>query len=487
MQTPLMAICSSSNLFFSSIHSTTTNSSYLKLISIYNLSNNPLLYSSPHSSSNYACVTVREEEDPLIGIETASFLDVKEERESEVEREHFWRNGVAIRRKRRRRRRINLLECMNIDDDDDYQNHKFLFSDKNSGKSRFMNPKEEAKFSWHLQERARIEAVRTEALAKMEEEEHELSSIQWANAAGISQKNLDRIIWNGKQSEKRITKSYLRLVVSVASSYQGKGLSLQDLTQEGSIGLLRGAIKFNPEKGYKLSTYAYWWIRQAITRAITKKSKIIRLPGSIHELVPKICEANAVLSRKLRRFPTYEEIAEEIDANASSVRLAIERNKSPISLDQASTSRGSMSLQVLSIQFRKISSHFFTSGTLMISYSGGARIGPPIPQPRIFFFVNSSFYDVLQAIIPGPDEMTPEAMVKKEALKPEIEKLLEPLCDREAHVLRLHYGLNGGAPRSFEEIGKLLELSRERVRQINSSALSKLREIVEIDDLKYFI
>ncbi|EYU27026.1 hypothetical protein MIMGU_mgv1a021187mg [Erythranthe guttata] len=355
-----MAICSSSNLFFSSIHSTTTNSSYLKLISIYNLSNNPLLYSSPHSSSNYACVTVREEEDPLIGIETASFLDVKEERESEVEREHFWRNGVAIRRKRRRRRRINLLECMNIDDDDDYQNHKFLFSDKNSGKSRFMNPKEEAKFSWHLQ-------------------------------------------------------------------------------------------------------------------------------GSIHELVPKICEANAVLSRKLRRFPTYEEIAEEIDANASSVRLAIERNKSPISLDQASTSRGSMSLQVLSIQFRKISSHFFTSGTLMISYSGGARIGPPIPQPRIFFFVNSSFYDVLQAIIPGPDEMTPEAMVKKEALKPEIEKLLEPLCDREAHVLRLHYGLNGGAPRSFEEIGKLLELSRERVRQINSSALSKLREIVEIDDLKYFI
>ncbi|KAL8061977.1 hypothetical protein ABFX02_02G117600 [Erythranthe guttata] len=442
MQTPLMAICSSSNLFFSSIHSTTTtNSSYLKLISIYNLSNNPLLYSSPHSSSNYACVTVQEEEDPLIAprgarIETASFLDVKEERESEVEREHFWRNGVAIRRKRRRRRRINLLECMNNDDYDDYQNHKFLFSDKNSGKSRFMNPKEEAKFSWHLQERARIEAVRTEAIANMEEEERELSSDQWAKAAGISQKNLDRIIWNGKQSEKRITKSYLRLVVSVASSYQGKGLSLQDLTQEGSIGLLRGAIKFNPEKGYKLSTYAYWWIRQAITRAITKKSKIIRLPGSIHELVPKICEANAVLSRKLRRFPTYEEIAEEIDANASSVRLAIERNKSPISLDQASTSRGSMSLQ---------------------------------------------------AIIPGPDEMTPEAMVKKEALKPEIEKLLEPLCDREAHVLRLHYGLNGGAPRSFEEIGKLLELSRERVRQINSSALSKLREMVEIDDLKYFI
>ncbi|KAL7158057.1 hypothetical protein ABFS83_02G117700 [Erythranthe nasuta] len=448
MQTPLMAICSSSNhsppfpnFSFSTTTTTNTNSSYLKLISIYNLSNNPLLFSSPHSSSNYACVTVREEEeDPLIvpasaGIETASFLDVKE-RESEVEREHFWRNGVAIRRKRRRRRRINFLECMNSDDDDDYQNHKFLFSDKNSGKSRFMNPKEEAKFSWHLQERARIEAVRTEAIANMEEEEHELSSDQWAKAAGISQKNLDRIIWNGKQSEKRITKSYLRLVVSVASSYQGKGLSLQDLTQEGSIGLLRGAIKFNPEKGYKLSTYAYWWIRQAITRAITKKSKIIRLPGSIHELVPKICEANAVLSRKLRRFPTYEEIAEEIDANASSVRLAIERNKSPISLDQASTSRGSMSLQ---------------------------------------------------AIIPGPDEMTPEAMVKKEALKPEIEKLLEPLCDREAHVLRLHYGLNGGAPRSFEEIGKLLELSRERVRQINSSALSKLREMVEIDDLKYFI
>ncbi|KAH6759772.1 sigma factor 4 [Perilla frutescens var. hirtella] len=297
-----------------------------------------------------------------------------------------------------------------------------------------MTPKEEARFSWYLKERARVEAVRAGLLA--ETAGNEVSTMEWAKAAGISRRKLDRILWNGRESEKRITNCYHGLVVSIASSYLGKGLSLQDLTQEGSIGLLRGAIKFDPEKGYKLSTYAYWWIRQSITRAVANKSRIIRLPGSISELIPKICEASNGLSRKLGRFPVYEEIAEAIDVNAEAVRLAIERNRSPISLDQAMTSQGYMSLQ---------------------------------------------------DIIPGPDELTPEAMMKKEMQKPEIGKLLEALCEREARILRLHYGLNGESLWSFEEIGKLMKLSRERVRQINTVALSKLREANEIEDLSYFI
>ncbi|KAL0291431.1 UNVERIFIED_CONTAM: RNA polymerase sigma factor sigD, chloroplastic [Sesamum calycinum] len=354
-------------------------------------------------------------------------LDLKG-RENDAKRESFWCNEVAVRRKRRRKLRRTSDRMKNDEDG------KLVFVDKKGGKSRFMTPKEEARFSWYLKERARIEAVRTELLA--ETGRREVSSSQWAKAAGISQRNLDRILCNGRESEDRITSCYHRLVVSIASSYQGKGLSLQDLTQEGSIGLLRGAIKFNPERGYKLSTYAYWWIRQSITRAIANKSKIIRLPGSISELVPKICEANAALSRRLRRPPTYDEIAEAIDANSSAVRLAIERNRSPISLDQAITSQGCMSLQ---------------------------------------------------DIVAGPDEITPEAMVKQDQLKPEIQKLLKPLCDREAHILRLHYGLNGETPWSFEEIGRVLELSRERVRQINSAALLKIRETSKVEDLKHFI
>ncbi|KAL0429227.1 UNVERIFIED_CONTAM: RNA polymerase sigma factor sigD, chloroplastic [Sesamum radiatum] len=369
-------------------------------------------------------------------------LDLKGS-ENDAKRESFWSNEVAVRRKRRRKLRTS--ERMKKDEDG-----KLVFVDKKGGKSRFMTPKEEARFSWYLkdtnsleydlkQERARIEAVRTELLA--ETGRREVSSSQWAKAAGISQRNLDRILCNGRESEERITSCYHRLVVSIASSYQGKGLSLQDLTQEGSIGLLRGAIKFNPERGYKLSTYAYWWIRQSITRAIAHKSKIIRLPGSISELVPKICEANAALSRRLRRPPTYDEIAEAIDANSSAVRLAIERNRSPISLDQAITSQG----------------------------------------------IEELLHNVLQDIVAGPDEITPEAMVKKDQLKPEIQKLLKPLCDREAHILRLHYGLNGETPWSFEDIGRVLELSRERVRQINSAALLKIRQTSKVEDLKHFI
>ncbi|KAK4476358.1 hypothetical protein RD792_015507 [Penstemon davidsonii] len=266
---------------------------------------------------------------------------------------------------------------------------------------------------------------------------HELASNHWAKAAGISQHSLDRILCNGRESEEIIASSYKRLVISIASSYQGKGLSSRDLIQEGSIGLLRGAIKFNPEKGYKLSTYAYWWIRQAITKAIANKSRIIRLRGNLIASMPKICEANAILSRQLQRFPTYDEIAEAVGMETSVVRLAIERNRAPISLDQAITSHGCM---------------------------------------------------FLQDIIPGPDEITPEAMVKKDLMEPEIEKLLlTHLCDREAHVLRLHYGLYGNAPSSFEEIGKSLKLSRERVRQINSIALTKLQQTKGIDDLKYFV
>lgn len=297
-----------------------------------------------------------------------------------------------------------------------------------------MTPKEEARFSWYLKERARVEAVRRGLEAEMGG--NEVSSAEWAKAAGITRNKLDKILWNGRESEKRITSCYHGLVVSIASSYLGRGLTLQDLAQEGSIGLLRGAIKFDPEKGYKLSTYAYWWIRQSITRAVASKSKIIRLPGSINELMPRICEASNALSRELGRLPTHEEIAEAIDANAEAVRLASERNRSPISLDKAMTSQG---------------------------------------------------YMCLQDIIPGPDELTAEAMMKREVVRPEIRKLLEALCEREAHILRLHYGLNGEALWSFEEIGKLLKLSRERVRQINTAALSKLREASEREDLKYFI
>ncbi|KAL3380685.1 hypothetical protein AABB24_001044 [Solanum stoloniferum] len=270
-----------------------------------------------------------------------------------------------------------------------------------------------------------------------ETSEIDLSSKQLAKAAGMSTRRLDKLLINAKESQKKIIQCYRGLVVSVAASYQGKGLSLQDLIQEGSIGLLHGAKKFNPKKGYKLSTYAYWWIRQAISRAVANKSRVIRLPGSISELVPKICNANTELSRKLRRMPSYDEIAEALGMDVSTVRLVIERNRAPISIDQIETSQGYMSLQ---------------------------------------------------NIISGPEDTTPEENVKRQMMKQDLEKILHNvLCDREAKILKLHFGLNGDNPQSFEEIGRVLKLSRERIRQINCSALSKLRESSMLDNFKMYI
>lgn len=150
-------------------------------------------------------------------------------------------------------------------------------------------------------------------------------------------------------------------------------------------------------------------------------------------MVAKIAEARTVLSRRLRRLPTYDEIAEFIDVNVSTVRLVSERSRTPISVDQAVTSQGCMTLQ---------------------------------------------------EIIPGPDETTPQKMVKRQLMKQEVERALNTLCEREAYILRLYFGINGETPLSFEEIGRLMKLSRERVRQINSIALSKLRQTSVVDYLK---
>ncbi|KAL1564380.1 RNA polymerase sigma factor sigD, chloroplastic-like [Salvia divinorum] len=380
------------------------------------------------SPTNYTCAALQQ--DSIFLLPGTGFLQLAG---AATERQSKCDEAVITRKRRRRRKRRNALERIYYNDDDE-GDEIVLLPTKKAGKSRFMNPKEEARFSRFLKERARVEAVRRGLVA--EKGGDEISSNEWALAAGISRRKLDEILWNGRESENRITSCYHGLVVSIASSYLGRGLSLQDLSQEGSIGLLRGAIKFDPGKGYKLSTYAYWWIRQSITRAVASKSKIIRLPGSISELIPKICEASNELSRELARVPTYQEIAEAIDTNAGAVRLAIEGKRGPISLDQVMTSHGYMSLQ---------------------------------------------------DIIAGPEELSPEMMMKKEMVRVEIGKLMEELCEREAEILRLHYGLSGELLWSFEEIGRLLNLSRERVRQINTASLAKLRDGSQEDDLKYFI
>ncbi|XP_047166350.1 RNA polymerase sigma factor sigD, chloroplastic [Vigna umbellata] len=248
--------------------------------------------------------------------------------------------------------------------------------------------------------------------------------------------SLDKALCNERQTKERLAHDYRGLVTSIAAGYQGKGLSLQDLIQEGTIGLLRGAEKFEPERGYKLSTYVYWWIKQAIIKAVARKSRLVRLPGGKCEMVAKVAQANNILSTTLKRKPTYDETAKVLNVKASTVRLVSEKSRAPISLDKVVTDCGHMTLQ---------------------------------------------------EIIAGPEDMTPEKMVKKQLMKEEVMDLLNTLSKREAEIVTLHYGLNGDTPRSFKEIGGMMQLSRERIRQINGIALSKLRQTSIIDDLKFYL
>ncbi|ESW20888.1 hypothetical protein PHAVU_005G023100 [Phaseolus vulgaris] len=158
--------------------------------------------------------------------------------------------------------------------------------------------------------------------------------------------SLDKALCNARESKERLANDYRGLVTSIAAGYLGKGLSLQDLIQEGTVGLLRGAEKFEPERGYKLSTYVYWWIKQAMIKAIARKSRLVRLPSGKSEMVAKVAQANNILSSRLRRKPTYDETAEVLNVKASTIRLVSEKSRKPISLDKVVTDCGHMTLQV---------------------------------------------------------------------------------------------------------------------------------------------